>query len=543
MISSSKEISADVNRKGPKEDISLTEFLPVYQGCEGALKHNVSKDDGDKSERWTLSSPDCATVQSLDNQLPEDTFNIPSNPPPFVMHSTSGNCNTNMEESDFNIEVIPSALANSQPTERLHDNDATSDLGDDDDFNIEADMFHATLVEKIPSIDDSPNLSETDELLEATIIQNVLDNSPLATKDVTTHSSAVRKDVTTHSSAVRKDVTTHSSAVRKDVTTHSAVRKDVTTHSSAVRKDVTTDSFALCKEVTTDSSALKDVTTDSSVLSKDVTTNSSAVCKDEKPENDVRVLATSFSSSTAEVATDFSSPDMDEGALPVLNDVFFQQPALVDDEIEADISSEKDIATLENGVPKGSPPQCSDEHVVVINDGDCTPDKNDPNTEASSATELLQNVLSLVVGILGENSAAGASVENSAAGDLAHNTASKNDIVQLGDLRVALESVCIEQPVPSSCPLEEAPPLAIQQPTEQAIVKPKKKPKKNKKNKAKVSLNMQSIEAEAYSLFELAKSVLLQARNNNTFSADVDEVITNNAINKRLQLAAFEIGK
>ena len=57
-------------------------------------------------------------------------------------------------------------------------------------------------------------------------------------------------------------------------------------------------------------------------------------------------------------------------------------------------------------------------------------------------------------------------------------------------------------------------------------------------------MNMQSIEAEAFSLFELAKALLTQYRNNAMpyFSVDVDEVVTNSNVNRRLQLAAFEIG-
>lgn len=57
---------------------------------------------------------------------------------------------------------------------------------------------------------------------------------------------------------------------------------------------------------------------------------------------------------------------------------------------------------------------------------------------------------------------------------------------------------------------------------------------------------MQSVEAEAFSLFELAKSLLTQCRNNNMqlFSVDVDgDVTTTNNANRRLQLAAFEIGE
>ena len=59
-------------------------------------------------------------------------------------------------------------------------------------------------------------------------------------------------------------------------------------------------------------------------------------------------------------------------------------------------------------------------------------------------------------------------------------------------------------------------------------------------------MNMQSIEAEAFSLFELAKSLLTQCRNNNMhlFSADIDgDVTTTHNTNRRLQLAAFEIGE
>ena len=57
-------------------------------------------------------------------------------------------------------------------------------------------------------------------------------------------------------------------------------------------------------------------------------------------------------------------------------------------------------------------------------------------------------------------------------------------------------------------------------------------------------MNMQSIEAEAFSLFELAKSLLTQCRNNTMhfLPLDVDEVATTNSTNRRLQLAAFEIG-
>ncbi|XP_047136494.1 zinc finger SWIM domain-containing protein 8 isoform X1 [Hydra vulgaris] len=74
--------------------------------------------------------------------------------------------------------------------------------------------------------------------------------------------------------------------------------------------------------------------------------------------------------------------------------------------------------------------------------------------------------------------------------------------------------------------------------------KQKKSKKKKQKNGNRVSrIDIQSIEAEGYSLFELAKLVLKQARNATTsYIPDVDEVSSGCSVNRVLQLAAFQIG-
>ena len=73
--------------------------------------------------------------------------------------------------------------------------------------------------------------------------------------------------------------------------------------------------------------------------------------------------------------------------------------------------------------------------------------------------------------------------------------------------------------------------------------KPKKNKSKKKKNKAKLTMNVQSIEAEAYSMFELAKSVLLQSRNTVLVRPLPLIQPVNVGVNQKLQVAAFEIGK
>ena len=71
-----------------------------------------------------------------------------------------------------------------------------------------------------------------------------------------------------------------------------------------------------------------------------------------------------------------------------------------------------------------------------------------------------------------------------------------------------------------------------------------KKQKKKKKGNHKSQIDIQSIEAEGYSLFELAKLVVKQARNATTsYLADTDEVSSGCSINRVLQLAAFQIGR
>lgn len=80
---------------------------------------------------------------------------------------------------------------------------------------------------------------------------------------------------------------------------------------------------------------------------------------------------------------------------------------------------------------------------------------------------------------------------------------------------------------------------------ENAIVeqKPKKNKSKKKKNKAKLTMNIQSIEAEAYSMFELAKSVLSRSRNTGLVRPLPLIQPVNVPFNQKLQVAAFEIGK
>ena len=73
--------------------------------------------------------------------------------------------------------------------------------------------------------------------------------------------------------------------------------------------------------------------------------------------------------------------------------------------------------------------------------------------------------------------------------------------------------------------------------------KSKKSKSKKKKNKTKLAMNIQSIEAEAYSMFELAKSVLLQSRNTVLVRPLPLIQPVNVGVNQKLQVAAFEIGK
>lgn len=115
----------------------------------------------------------------------------------------------------------------------------------------------------------------------------------------------------------------------------------------------------------------------------------------------------------------------------------------------------------------------------------------------------------------------------------------ENQFVSAEDLKQALESVNV---LPAEIATAETQLIAKNEKVNEKSAKSKKsKQKKNKKTKNKMTMNIQSIEAEAYSLFELAKSVLSQARNSSVFS-EADEIHVNNLINRRLQLAAFQIG-
>lgn len=103
-----------------------------------------------------------------------------------------------------------------------------------------------------------------------------------------------------------------------------------------------------------------------------------------------------------------------------------------------------------------------------------------------------------------------------------------------------------EAPVRSARDVRENEAAIKQKKSKKRSNKKDKSKKSKSKTKAKVTMNIQSVEAEAFSLFELAKSLLTQSRNANTgvFSVDSEEVsCTNNPSNRRLQLAAFEIGE
>lgn len=348
--------AAQVLTAAPVADISLAEFLPVHDGgsnVKAAITKKKKKkkndpdvanwamsgssttakehpeDPEDKSERWSMSSPECGNIEAFRNPLAvqAETFEL----------AAAANCgddlslhnaviNDQLEEADFSIEILPAHLATvvSQPptvVAQRNDNDATSDLGEDDDFNIEADMFHANVVPPVVGpVGVSPNLSDETDELEAKIIQTVLDNKPLA------HGL------------------------------HTVQVIDEKPPSRANLDDL-------------------------------VTTND---------ENDV-----------TELTTDFSSPDMDDGIVPTVNgDLYFPTNGAVvvvpDDEIDADlvVESKPSNEVCVEVAPTVHIPD------TVMPCAECSDEKPDADDKPDTVTNLLQNVLSLVGGILDENPAA-----------------------------------------------------------------------------------------------------------------------------------------